>query len=131
MTLGPPLGEGNSLFAAACFFVASVVGLVALHRAIAVRKLGSVLTGQRVDEAEQGAVIFNEGVTVAATVGISLAVALVLVLVLVLVGNVLGGAEWLTTRVPWAVATIPRGASLLLLGFVALFIRGLGREEHG
>ena len=129
MTLGPPLGEGNSLFAAACFFVASVVGLVALHRAIAVRKLGSVLTGQRVDEAEQGAVIFNEGVTVAATVGISLAVALVLVLVLV--GNVLGGAEWLTTRVPWAVATIPRGASLLLLGFVALFIRGLGREEHG
>ena len=129
MTLGPPLGEGNSLFAAACFFVASVVGLVALHRAIAVRKLGSVLTGQRVDEAEQGAVIFNEGVTVAATVGIRLAVALVLVLVLV--GNVLGGAEWLTTRVPWAVATIPRGASLLLLGFVALFIRGLGREEHG
>ena len=121
--LGLPLGEGHPLLLTAVLFVASLVGLVVLHRVVAMRKLGELLKGMGSNDGERKGVLISESKTLAGIVGICLAVALLLVLM----GSVLGRANWLSETIPWAVLTIGGGASLLLVGFTVLFLRGLHR----
>ncbi len=118
------MGEGHPFLLAGAIFVGTLLGLVVLHRVIALRKLGGLLSSRNVDTAERDGTLANEGLALAVIVSL----ALVLALVLVGAGTVMGGSTLLTSRVPWAVVTVGGGASLLLLGFIALFLRGLSAE---
>ena len=122
--LGFPLGEGHPLLLTAGLFVASLVGLVVLHRVLAMRKLGEMLRGMRSNDGESDGILVAESKTLAGVVCVSLIVALLLVVG----GSALGRANWLSEIVPWAVLTIGGGASLLLVGFTVLLLRGLNRE---
>ena len=124
MGVDTALGGGHPLFLAGALFVTSLLGLVVLHRLIALRKLGGLLTSRRVDAGERDSALASEGMAVAVIV----ALALVLALVLVGAGTVLGRSAWVASNVPWTVVTIGGSASLLLIGFVALFLRGLSEE---
>ena len=126
MGVETPMGEGHSLFVAGGLFLLSLTGLVVLHRVIALRKLGRLLISRRADAPERDTILTNEGATMGGVVVVTLLVAVLLVLA----GAGLSQAEWLTNRVPWTVVTIGGGASLLLVGFIALFLRGLGSQEE-
>ncbi len=115
-------GGGHSLVLTVGLFLACLSGLVILHRIIALRRLGHLLTSQRVDGQERDGILINEGKALGGMVAVGLALALLLVTA----GTAIGRSEWLSATVPWTVITIGGGASLLLLGFVALFLRGLG-----
>ena len=126
MGVETPVGTGHFLLMAGVLFVLSLVGLVVLHRLIALRKLGRLLAARRVDGAERDMILTSE----AATMGGVVAVTLVVAVLLVLGGAGLSRADWLTNAVPWTVVTIGGGASLLLLGFIAVFLRALGEQEE-
>ena len=119
------IGDGHPEFLAGGLFVASLLGLFVLHRVIAMRTLGVLLADRRVDHPERIATLKNEGSSLTGILGL----ALLLALVLVGAGTVLGRSEWLTNMVPWTVVTVGGGASLLLIGFIALFLRGLMTQE--
>ena len=120
----PSLGEGHSLVLSAGLFVASLVGLVVLHRVVATRQLGGLLTAMGANSGERDRVLFNECRTLAGVVGASLGMALLLVIG----ANALGRAGWLSESLPWAVLAIGGGASVLLTAFTVIFLRGLNRE---
>ena len=124
MGIETAMGEGHSLMLGGTLFVASLLGLVILHRLIALRKLGGVLTQRRVDASERDTILANEGLALTVIV----AVALVLALLLVGAGSGIAGPAWIASNVPWAVVTIGGGASVLLIAFIALFIRSLTEE---
>ena len=119
------IGEGHSALLAGGLFLASLLGLFVLHRVIAIRKLDRLLATRRVDDSERTTTLMNEGSSLAGIVGL----ALLLALVMVGGGTLLGRWEWLTTLVPWTVVTIGGGACLLLIAFIALFLRGLMTQE--
>ncbi len=114
-------GAGHSLILTAGLFLMCLAGLIVLHRIIALRKLGLLLSTRRVEGAELDALLINEGLALAGMIASGLAVALLMVIA----GVALGRSESLPGRVPWAIITIGGGASLLLIGFMALFLRGL------
>ena len=120
------MGEGHSLLLAGALFVASLLGLIVLHRLIALRKLGRLLTSRRVDAAERDSTLVSEGMSLTVIVGL----ALLLSLLLVGAGTGLAESAWFVDKLPWAVVTIGGGASVLLIGFIALFLRGLSEEAR-
>ena len=124
LVAGPSLGEGYPVLLSAGLFVASLVGLVVLHRVVAARKFGGLLVDMRADGSERDRVLIGEGKALVGIIGVSLAVALLLVLG----GSALGRSNWLSEALPWAVLTIGGGASLLLTGFTVLFLRALNRD---
>ena len=126
MGVETPMEMGHPLFMTGVMFLLSLVGLVVLHRVVALRKLGRLLVARRVDADERDMILTNETATMGGVVAVSLGVAVLLVLG----GAVLGRADWFTNAVPWTVVTIGGGASLLLLGFIAVFLRGLGVQEE-
>ena len=126
MGMETPVGDGNPLLVAGGLFLISLLGLVVLHRVIAMRKLGRLLDRRRVDGVERDGILRSEALVLGGIVGISL----LLSVLLVGVGSGLSGAEWLTSAVPWTVVTIGGGASLLLIGFTALYLRGLSAQEE-
>lgn len=119
------VGEGHTLFVAGGLFVASLLGLFVLHRLIALRKLGGLLTARHVNDTERDGTLAGEGATLTAIV----AVALLLALFLMVAGTGIGRTEWVTAKVPWTVVTIGGGACALLIGFIVLFLRGLSAEN--
>ncbi len=126
MGVDTPMGMGHSPFMAGLLFLLTLVGLLVLHRVIALRKLGRLLVARRVGDAERETILTNEAATMGGVVSVALAASVLLVLG----GTVLGRAEWLTNAVPWTVVTIGGGASLLLLGFIAVFLRGVRTQEE-
>lgn len=120
------VGDGHSLLVAGGLFLISVLGLVVLHRVIAMRRLGRLLVRRRVEGEERDGVLLNEGLVLAGIVALALALSVLLVVA----GAGLSRAEWLTSRVPWTVVTIGGGASLLLIGFIAFYLRGLSALEE-
>ncbi len=119
------MGDGHSLMLGGTLFVGSLLGLVVLHRLIALRKLGGLLTARRVDAPERDSILANEGLSLTMII----ALALVLALLLVGAGTGIAGPAWIASNVPWAVVTIGGGASVLLIGFIALFLRSLSEED--
>ena len=126
MGIETPVGDGNPLLVAGGLFLVSLLGLVVLHRVIAMRKLGRLLERRRVDGVERDSILRSEGLVLGGIVGISL----LLSVLLVVVGSGLSRAEWLTSAVPWTVVTIGGGASLLLIGFTALYLQSLSAQEE-
>ena len=126
MGMDTPVGDGNPLLVAGGLFLISLLGLVVLHRAIAMRRLGRLLERRRVDGAERDGILRSEGMVLGGIVGASL----LLSVVLVVAGTGLSRAEWLTSAVPWTVVTIGGGASLLLIGFTALYLQSLSTQEE-
>ena len=120
------MGDGHPLLLGGALFVGSLLGLVVLHRLIALRKLGGLLTERHVDGAERDGILANEGVSLT----VIIALALVLAVLLVGAGTGIAGPDWIASNVPWAVVTIGGGASVLLIGFIALFIRSLSEEAR-
>ena len=120
------MGDGHPLLLGGALFVGSLLGLVVLHRLIALRKLGGLLTTRRVDGVERDSILTNEGMSLTVIV----AVAMVLALLLVGAGTGIAAPAWIASNVPWAVVTIGGGASVLLIGFIALFLRGLSEEAR-
>ena len=121
------VGEGHSIAVAGALFLASLVGLFFLHRVIALRRLDQLLATRRVDDLERTATLTNEGLSLSGIAGL----AVLLSIVLVSAGTLLGQWESLTSIVPWTVVTIGGGATLLLIAFIALFLRGVtGQEER-
>ena len=116
------ISDGQPLALTAALFLVCLAGLIALHRVIALRKLGRLLALRRVDRAERDRVLMSEGLTQA---GVA-AAGLMLALLLVTAGMALGRSEWMSAKVPWTVITIGGGASLLLVGFTVLFLRSIG-----
>ena len=127
MGMETPVGDGNPLLVAGGLFLISLLGLVVLHRAIAMRRLGRLLERRRVDMAERDGIMRSESLVLGGILGVSL----LLSVLLVAAGSGLSRAEWLTSAVPWTVVTIGGGASLLLIGFTALYLQSLrGQEER-
>ena len=124
MGVETPVGDGHSLFLAGALFVFSMFGLFVLHRLIALRKLGGLLASKGVDAEERDSILTSEGMALTMVAVASL----VLALVLVAAGTGLGRTQWITTNVPWTVVTIGGGASVLLIGFIALFLRDITAE---
>ena len=120
-----PSGDGGqSMLATLALFLLCLVGLVVLHRVIALRKLGMTLTGRRANGDERDLVLLKEGLTLAGVIAAGLAAAIVLALF----GSALGRLEGLFTKLPWTLVTIGGGASLLLAACTALFLRSIGRS---
>ena len=99
------------------------MGLVVLHRVIALRKLGLTLTERRADGDERDMVLLKEGLTLAGVIVAGLAAAIVLALL----GSALGQLDRVFISLPWALVTIGGGASLLLAACTAMFLRGVVR----
>ncbi len=126
MGLNTPVGDGHSLLVAGGLFLVGVLGLVVLHRVIAMRRLGRLLVRRRIESEERDGVLLNESLVLGGIVALALALSVLLVVA----GAGLSRAEWLTSRVPWTVVTIGGGASLLLIGFIAFYLRGLSALEE-
>ena len=126
MGIHTPVGDGNALLVAGGLFLISLLGLVVLHRVIAMRRLGRLLVQRGVDGEERDGILRSEGLVLGGIVGLSSGLAILLVVV----GAGLGQGEWLASQVPWTVVTIGGAASLLLIGFIALYLQGLTSEEE-
>ena len=126
MGMETPVGYGNPLLVAGGLFLVSLLGLVVLHRVITMRRLGRLLVSRRVESDERDGILRSEGLVLGGIVGLSL----VLSVLLVVAGAVLSRAEWLISAVPWTVVTIGGGASLLLIGFTALYLQSLSAQEE-
>ena len=126
MGMETPVGDGNPLLVAGGLFLISLLGLVVLHRVIAMRRLGRLLERRRVDGVERDGILRSEGLVLGGILGVSV----LLSVLLVVGGSGLSRAEWLTSAVPWTMVTIGGGASLLLIGFTALYLQGLRAQEE-
>ena len=126
MGMETPVGDGNPLLVAGGLFLVSLLGLFVLHRVIAMRELGRLLDRRRVDGVERDGILRSESFVLGGIAGISI----LLSVLLVVAGSGLSRAEWLTSAVPWTVVTIGGGASLLLIGFTALYLQGLSAQEE-
>ena len=73
------MGDGNPLPVAGGLFLVSLLGLVVLHRVIAMRKLGRLLDRRCVDGAERDGILRSEGLLLAGIVGVSLLLSVLLV----------------------------------------------------
>ena len=125
--LGPetPSDPAQQLLATAAFFLVSLVGMFLVHRIMALRRMERELTVRRIYPSEIGGILARESVAQVALVGLGVLVAVVLLLL----GAALGGQQWLAERTPWAVISIGAAATLLLMGFIALFLRGLTTSD--
>ena len=127
--MGAQTGDGasQSIIFAAGLFLISLVGVFMLYRIISLRSMERVLTKQGVENREIASVLINEGLAQIALMGAGLLVAVVMILV----GTAIAGQEGLAEKMPWAVITIGGGATALLIGFLALFLRGLNQSDRG
>ena len=107
----------------ATLLLACLAGLVCLRRIDNLRQLGALLASNNVNREERNRALLNEGAALAGVVVLSLAVAAMLVAA----GEIFGSTETLWDRIPLTIITLGGGACLLLVGFVGLFLRGLGR----
>ena len=120
--VGSEIGDPSQhLMVTAGLFLVSLVGLFFVHRVMVLRRMERVLTGRRIDPDEIFGVILEESVAQFVLVGVGLVASVVLLLL----GSALGGQQWLAEKTPWAIVTIGAVATLLLMGFVAFFLRGL------
>ena len=110
-------------YLAATLLLACLAGLVCLRRIDNLRQLGSLLASINVNREERNRALLGEGMALAGVVVVSLAVAAMLVTA----GGFIDSTETLSNRIPLTIITLGGGACLLLLGFIGLFLRGLGR----
>ena len=115
----------QSIMFAAGLFLISLLGVFVLYRIISLRSMERVLTAQGVENLEINGVLINETVAQFSLMGAALLVAVVMILV----GTAIGGQEGLAEKMPWVVITIGGGATLLLIGFLVLFLRGLNQSN--
>ena len=103
----------------AALFLASLVGLVALYRAMGLRRLDRQLKSQRTDDTDRSRIILFEGLMLVAMI----AVGLLLAFSMVVVANALGKLDALLKWSPWGVLTVGSGATLLLVMTLVLWFR--------
>ena len=104
----------------AALFLASLAGLVVLHRIISLRDLERRMTFQGISTTDKGRVLQYEGLLL---VGL-LAAGLSLALLTVLVATLLGRYDAFLTGSTWAAGGIGAGASALLALTLLLWRRG-------
>ena len=104
----------------AALFLASLAGLVMLHRIISLRNLERRMTFQGISTTDKGRVLQYEGLLL---VGL-LAAGLSLALLTVLVATLLGRYDAFLTGSTWAAGGIGAGASALLALTLLLWRRG-------
>ena len=103
----------------ATLFLASLVGLVGLYRAIGLRKLDRQLESQRADATDRKHILLFETLMLLGLVGAGLSLAFLMV-----VGaNALGKLDFLLDWSPWGVLTIGAGATILLILTLVLWFR--------
>lgn len=95
--------------------------LVCLRRISDLRQLGSLLATIKVNATERQRVLLNEGVALTGVVLASLMAAALMAGA----GALPGGLGNLPERIPLMIFTVGGGACLLLVGAMALFLRGL------
>ena len=120
---GAQADGGQPLIITTGLFLVCLAGLAVLHRAIALRKLGRLLTLRGVDGKARDQALLNE---TAVLIGVIVA-GLALALLLTLAGSALGRPGWLSDKTPWEIITIGGTASLLLIGFAVLYLRSIGQ----
>ena len=114
----------HSPYLVATLFLACLAGLVCLRRLENLRQLGALLASINVNREERNRTMLNEVAALAGVVGLGLGVAATLVAA----GSFIGPTETMWDRIPLTIITLGGGACLLLVGFIGLFLRGLGRE---
>ena len=117
----------QSIIFAAGLFLMSLVGLFALYRIMSLRSMEGVLTAMGAENSEITSVQINEALAQVALMGAGLLAAVAIVLV----GSAIGGQEGLAEKMPWGVIIIGGGATALLIGFLAFFLRGLNQSNQG
>ena len=116
----------QSVILAAGLFLISLVGAFLLYRIISLRSLERILRAQGVENREITGVLTNEAMAQMAL----MAAGLLMAVIMILVATAIGGQEGLAEKTPWAVITIGGGATALLMGFLALFLRGLNQSNR-
>ena len=103
----------------ATLFLASLVGLVVLYRAIGLRKLDRQLESQRAEETDRKQIVLFEALMLIGLVGAGLSLAFLMV-----VGaNALAKFDLLVDWSPWGVLSIGAGATILLILTLVLWFR--------
>ena len=116
----------QSVILAAGLFLISLVGAFLLYRIISLRSLERILRAQGVENREITGVLTNEAMAQMAL----MAAGLLMAVIMILVATAIGGQEGLAEKTPWAVITIGGGATALLMGFLALLLRGLNQSNR-
>ncbi len=121
--------SGQSQGAAAGLFLACLIGLFVVHRIGSFRETESRLSSRGVNDREVMRVLAGEAATGAVLVSSGVLAALALILA----GNALDGREWPVTSIPWGVAAVGDGATVVLMSSILLLMRGpgqIGRISH-
>lgn len=115
----PGLEVADPQLRQAAIFVVSLVGLVALYRAIGLRRLDRQLASQNADDADRQHIMLAEALML---VGL-IAAGLLLTFLMVLAATALGRLDPLLDWSPWGVLSIGAAATLLLLLTLVFWFR--------
>ena len=113
-------GDDRSFLRDTGLFLASLVGLVALYRAIGIRQLDHRMLLQGIESVDRDRAALFEGLMLLGLV----AAALLLTFLMIALSALLGRFDGLLERSSWSVVTIGGGATILLAISIALWFRG-------
>lgn len=113
------VSDARSQLRDTALFLVSLMGLVALYRAISLRRLDRQMSAQGIEAADRSRLVLNEGVML---LGLIVA-GLLSALGMILVSSVLGGFDVLPEESSWSILAVGGGASLLLALTLVLWYR--------